>query len=417
MIRSLKITVNKYALIYTVVILSFVPAPYLHRIVPMIMSIESIVKMATLVYVIMALMGLKTRAFKDRVFFGIFVFGAYLFIPTLLYAGSFTDYFRTLWNVFVFVLFMGIVLNRKPAEFMESCCIVFGMYILVNTISTIAFPAGLYDTVSISGIFREEASYFLGHKNNVLNYMMPGILCICYKNYLQYKKIRLFTWIYVAGVYCCCMIGQSVTSTIAFSVVVLSLILSRKELFSRFINIYTALLLNFLFFIFIVVLRMQERFSYFLISLVGKGLDMNGRTYIWDKGLVGILQHPFVGHGIEPTDNILSSFLINNDSFHNLILDYLYEGGIIGLLIFILLFFFLARKIDQYDDIQIKNLCNSVIFSISIIWLLQPTTRARMLLIFIPVLLISFICNEPVREVKERDAKDLYSQDRNGVCI
>ena len=403
--KKLSLKLNKYELLYAAVILSFVPVSYLHRIFPMITSVETVVKLAALCYVLITTLALRGRIRKNYFLLVILAFWGYLFVPTYLHCGDLSAYVQTVWNVPIFILFMVTAFDKRPNQMINAFCGVFCAYILINTITTILFPQGLFETVAMSGIARKEASYFLGHKNIVLSYMMPGILCLCYKNYARKNKLTFTTWLYIIGVCVCCVIGQSLTSMIAVAIVIVSLVMADSKRLSKYINTRTALLMNLLFFIFIVVLRVQEVFSYFLVSVTGKGLDMNGRTLIWDKALLAILQHPMIGYGIEPAKNILSKYMVNSDSFHNLAVDLLYQGGIIGMLLFVAMFYFLDRTIARCPNIRIKNLCNAVIFATSINWMSQPATRARMLLIYIPVLLTVFMCNNQKQSISEYKGK------------
>jgi len=405
--RSKRLLVNKIELLYASVILAFVPAPYLHRILPSIATVESLVKLAALVYVLINLVTSKGRILKSKILLLIVMFWGYLLFPTILLSGDLPEYLRITWTALTLPLFMGCAVYKKQIHMINACCVVFGAYIIINTIATVLFPEGLYETVAMSGISRAEASYFLGHKNNVLSYMMPGILCLCYKNYYKNNKLNFLTWLYIIGVCGCCVIGESISSMIAIAIVIISVLIAQNERFSKYINVKTALLINFLFFVLVVVLRVQDIFSYFLVSLTGKGLDMNGRTFIWDKGLFAILQHPIMGYGIESISNILAKYLLNNESFHNVVVDLLYQGGIIGTFLFVMLLVVTNRTIDRCENVKIKNLCNAVFFASSINWMTQPVTKQRMLLIYIPILLSVYICESTVEnsEIIEKEDK------------
>src|SRR4029078_11455321 len=101
-----------------------------------------------------------------------------------------------------------------------------------------------------------------------------------------------------------------------------------------------------------------------LVSLTLPYLDkkvlIQSRTEIWSTAFESIKISPLVGHGfgnIESAMQAAAQNLRNNiryqyvDSTHNIILDYLVEGGIVGAGLFLMLNFLAIRKFVKQENI------------------------------------------------------------------
>ncbi len=112
-------------------------------------------------------------------------------------------------------------------------------------------------------------------------------------------------------------------------------------------------------------------FSPIIQNVFHKKITLTDRTLIWGRAYSEIARSPIIGFGCEPTNVSISKLLINHT--HNMFLETLYRGGIIGLLLFILTFTFISRDSDKaiHSSIQrflvitvfVFMICSSVYFA------------------------------------------------------
>lgn len=80
-------------------------------------------------------------------------------------------------------------------------------------------------------------------------------------------------------------------------------------------------------------------------------MTFSGRLYIWQRTLLQISKNPMWGYGIQKSE-ILNSIIGNQFSAHNYFLDIVYQRGLVGLVIFLMLIvapIFLLRKKENFS--------------------------------------------------------------------
>lgn len=75
---------------------------------------------------------------------------------------------------------------------------------------------------------------------------------------------------------------------------------------------------------------------------LGKDPTFTGRSYIWEKSIYWFLQNPILGNGVETEDTLYMKIGMNH--CHNILLQILYNGGIICMILFILGIIFSSPK-------------------------------------------------------------------------
>lgn len=388
---SLKI--SKRTLICVFILFSYFPASYLHIILPQLASLESVIKLVAIAYglqyYIRKLSAVKVNSIEKGLI-AVIGFVGTLGISSLANGVSMSAYFQFVWLILGGLIVFVVEIRNNENNFIKAITVLFGFYTVINFFTCILFPDGLYSSVTSTGALRTEASYFLGHKNVMIQYMFCGFICMGARNLINRGKLGIKTVIYGALILICNIIGQSTTSIIACIIVAIGIAFYNKKWLSIVFNPISIIVLQLAFFIGIVLLGLQNNFSYFLSDITGKGLDMNGRTEIWAIGLQAFFEHPWLGNGMDTVDNFLNIFSMNNDSFHNLVLDLLFQGGIIGLSLFMFLFVLLNIEIKKITQIKLKNFLNISLFASSIIWISQPVTRTRMMFVYLPVLIVLY---------------------------
>lgn len=297
--------------------------------------------------------------------------------------------FSTLWNgnsfsawwdsveipmVALFVTYYGMKTDARKFLHSLECLLI--LYVIINFITVIAFPEGLdYGTQQyVNGL--GELTFFLGQKNVVIKFSLLAEFCVIVESVMYYGNCKLFERIISVIVFFVGIYTHSSITTIA-SFLPLIFTFMNFEKVPEWINIISGAICNVIFFLGIIIMKQQEKFAFIIENVLGKNLTFSSRTRLWDIGLLLSSQHIFVGNGVEPKAAVMVKTGFGNDSFHNFIVDYLYQGGIIVLLLwggFVLLLYF---DIKKSKNVIIMYVCNVISFSFLLVAISEPFTRGR----------------------------------------
>ena len=318
-----------------------------------------------IIFVFLCINTIKYKAF-NKILLLIILFYFCIFFPTLLYGGQLTALLFYFLKVISFVMLINIGIKNRGIDFIKIVGLIFFLYAIINLITMIIFPKGLYSLDTI------EHSWFLGHKNGLIKWLLPGFAFVSIPELIFKNKLSLKSWIYLFVIASSIIISKSSTSLVALIVLIILLLNTIKdEKIVKHINLNSSILLNFAFFVAIILLHLQNHFYKIIVNVLNKDLSFTGRNFLWDRILLYINQKPIIGHGLTQQSVMLEQMHYSNMSSHNFVLDYWYEGGILCLILFTLIIIITNIKTQR---IKINNkkslyLLYAVFFSFSIVWL------------------------------------------------
>lgn len=148
--------------------------------------------------------------------------------------------------------------------------------------------------------------------------------------------------------------------------------------------------------------------EYIVVDILGKDMTFTKRTYIWLMALVIILDNPFIGHGI-PSDGNFVQWVspigeIAYKSAHNQILQSMYEGGFVLILLIILSIIYLSNRLKTCKNDKINNLFKAGILGLFFMFLVEAPSMHFYYEIFILACAVVFVINEE-NFIKKQNAK------------
>ena len=261
---------------------------------------------------------------------------------------------------FLLITFVANIYSGKNFRFfLKGCYVYLTLLSILNAISIYIYSPGMY-----------APSYYLFGLDNMgfiiaLHSFFAGMICdISDKGKIRGKTISLYTLIFLAYVYC-----ESGTA-IAMCVATLVLLMCYRSKIMELITYKKVLLILFVAFISITSIQnvgLWESVS----NLLGKGNSFNGRTIIWAAMFSVIPKHLFAGFGIMPTvtQHYLGLYpsggwLRGIGHMHNIVFEFLFRGGMLGLILFVCVWLGCISKMESNKDRLIyKILCVQLLFS------------------------------------------------------
>lgn len=247
--------------------------------------------------------------------------------------------------------------KEKATKILAS---VFSFIIYANFIQLLFFP-------SIMGYIDGEKVYLITTNYNQFGAVfMPAIYIKAIESFQTGRKrgLILLLSICLASV----AIEGSATATVSILLLLLSVLFVKNIKLLKIENVLLIVGITLFFFTFVI-----PTFSLFNIPIVstfvealGKDMTFSHRTDIWKYAEFQIIHSPIIGYGI--CDKEWFQHLLSNAvNTHNIVLQTLLQGGIIGLLIFVGLVYIGVKQILPIKERHQKQM----LLTIAIIFLLM----------------------------------------------
>lgn len=235
--------------------------------------------------------------------------------------------------------------KNKWQEMLKNNVDILVVLSIINLVTVIVFPNGIVKEAMDSD---GNEQFFLGIENRFSFYYLPllgiqAILSLSMFGKINHKvfimglvntAVLLYFW----------AVGGMLSMLLLMSFMLLFSIVNFGKLLKVYIMGFLVLLGNYL----LVIVRIMKQYEHFFSVTLDKDITLSGRTYLWDYGLLSFSQHPFLGVGYENT-SYLGRFL-DVAHMHNLMMNILFTGGLLGLLLFFLIQFQWMKKIDNYRN-------------------------------------------------------------------
>lgn len=254
-------------------------------------------------------------------------------------------------NCSFFILF-DYFLKRYNYKTVKYLLWIYGTLQIINIITMfLYYPNGMYiDALNDSNY------YFLEHDNGSFFFALPIILLSFIYSYNKHGKISFLTYCFLF----INIIGYLyVWSTMAFCCLMLIFLVAlfaNNKFINKMITSKKIWILLICFVVGIVFFNIQDYFSILVKNVFNKDLTLSGRTLIWQKAIGYIKDKILFGYGQEMSNVRMMRFGISH--VHNIFLQLLYNGGIVSLFIYILLYLKMFKSIKKNSNKHILLILN-----------------------------------------------------------
>jgi O-antigen ligase len=249
-------------------------------------------------------------------------------------------------SVLAFTSMVELYAKRNPTLFIS---ILFFNYLLI-------IGTNLLFMLSIIGLQRGSDELFaeLTHAGKIYNilssdnmsasFTFPALCSGFLYSFIKGNKYNVLSWILYLLVLATIIMLWSATSLVGATLALLYILISgHVSILKKMINANRLFLIAFLLLLGFTFFGIQEWFSYVIVDILNKNLTMTGRTSVWQIGLKGFSNEPFLGKGF----NVMT--------IDNGLIQILYAGGLFSLIIFVLFFFIATKKLRQNTRLEIDK--------------------------------------------------------------
>lgn len=378
-----KDNVNLLFFLFSLIILT-IPRS-IEAIAPRVYDIINVIKI--LIFLLVAFFTVKNKVKPSKFTKAFIIYSIYLLLTTLINKMPLLTFFK------VYVLNIGtlllceLIFNSKLRDKIIKYFANYNMILIIlNCILVFASIFNGHPEGKILG------TYLLGQDNRFILYILPTLLSFYYlaNNCETKNNIKKMYIIYFIGLITLIKLW-SLTSFLILLFIGIGYIFS--NIFKKFkLNCYIIISILMIFCILLVFFDITIYFQDFIINVFHKSPDLSYRTIIWDRTinlLMGSKLNLIFGFGYFDTGIIFPDIQKGLNHIHNIILDPLFAGGIIGLAIYYAMYLIGIKNIRRMKNIKNQNIFSIFICAIFIL-LIFDTFEMYQIYYFILFLLFTF---------------------------
>ena len=229
---------------------------------------------------------------------------------------------------------------------------------------------------------------FLGIENRWLYFYLPLVFINMVISQIKNYHLDVLSKLIFAMLFLSLLLARSMGAVLAMTSFALTFIVLKY--FKP--NVVLCYLLYCVFNYLLVNGYVLKSFNFLISDILQKDITLSGRTYLWQTVIEVLEENPLTGMGVQ-TSLFDCSFFFERSGYvigcfvnhpHNYFLNVAYHGGIIALLLFILLYYFVMVKLGSISDVGLKRIVFST-FAAFFVASLVDTLDFALFYLFIPM--------------------------------
>lgn len=309
----------------------------------------------------------RKKKWNQSFVFHILIYYIPLFLITLLVRFTFEDALQKVFAAPVLCLLCAMYMEKQPEKFIKATNNIFIIiFFLANTIFSPYVQSDLYNAAV-------EHYTFLGHVQ-IASQLGVVSLFFCYVEYYYWSQKKKFkSMIQLALTVITMALSYTSASYIALILLVIFYIINQtsfNKIFEYSSRTYVTIFFLFNILVFLFVTQISPSLNLGIFSL-------NGRGFIWIEAIESFLKSPIYGYGVHGT-YIKVFWSVWNDNqgmnyMHNQILQVLNDGGIILLIPFVIMLYYIVNNAVYVPKGRLRFWTMAVIMSILVIMTFEST--------------------------------------------
>ena len=338
-----------YFMGYVLLILPHINPAYFD-LIPFLNALFNVARLASFYFIVIRLFIIRHRI--SGVTLLILCIETYILFVTMLRQG---EVYLHLVNMFslLSVVFLYETVEDKPEIFLSALLFCFETAVYINFLTVLLYPDGMYDSRATQ-LFISHRNYFLGYYNNLDKYFIPALVTAWL--YAEVTGKRLRTFIMMAIVCVSTLLLWSGGGILTVFVMIFAYI-SSNYVEIPLLKYKICWFIHPAFFVSIILLQMELNFKWLIDGVLHKWRSLISRIDLWNKMILLISDEPIFGHGILSALNREreSGFYFAMHA-HNMLLEILYQGGLVYLLLFTALVISAGKEFLPYRNTRVAQI-------------------------------------------------------------
>lgn len=366
-----KVHIFKLALL----IIPFVEPTYVQNQLSGLHSVYTVLKVVAFGYVILQYMLHRRRISKACLL--VMSFFGFLLLLTIINGFPFFNAVRTIIPSISICLIIEIYIIDQKKELMSALTLVLGILTVINFVSILMFPNGMYSVYN-EALGNVEENWFLGYKNPQIRVILPAVACYTIDSYIRKGKITLFCYAFFVISALSAYLVDSSTALVAMLLFTLLIFVVDHFKIGRFFNVRNFFMASVIVYIICLGMSTNHVLSSFLEVTLGRDATFTGRNVVWLRYIAYFLKGNIFGTGIASSTFMFNTFACSHP--HNFYLYVFLQGGIVGALIIVGLICSVSNKLVRYSGSNQKAFVLTITLGIFLIMgIMESLTEAVML--------------------------------------
>lgn len=284
----------------------------------------------------------KNRISKFMI--SLIVFYIIRFLTTMFNNGDISVVLSEIYTVFGACMCIELLIRRNIKEFLK------GLRLLILILFGITIFTIIKDPIGYGTVY--EKIYFQRPGNQIGSFIILCLLIILiYSKLYKGKNADVISWLSIIAAFYISVNVGSASGILAVVVIFLYYISNKIIWIDKLIDFKNIIFGYLIFYIAIVIFKVQYKFSDIIIEILGKDLTFTGRTELWEVAKEIINKNFILGVGTQSTTNIIydggkGTYL----STHNQILQLLVENGVVILIGVFLILYFVNKSMNKNNN-------------------------------------------------------------------
>lgn len=271
----------------------------------------------------------------------------YIWIITAINQGSVYRYAVSAFSTVCGVLLYDLFLTYDTEDFLSAQLLCFEIIIYINLVTEILYPDGMYMMESSLSTFTSGRNWFLGYYNRHSKVFIPALMIAFLYAAQTGKKLR--TYMMYIVIWISAIIVWS--GGVLLSLGIMSIIYLFLGYHTKLFNYYNYWFLHIVFFVLVICFKVQNLFYWLIEGILHKWSSFSARINLWNITLLQIADRPILGHGYKiGAIRAQETGMLWGTYAHNMVLEVMYRGGLVYLLLYIFCIVLCGKNLMKYKD-------------------------------------------------------------------
>ncbi len=261
-----------------------------------------------------------------------------------------------------FSAFARLGLNLNPEQFFKGYTAAGVLMCGIHLVTILLYQdsGGMRKGISVSlGRSYSDNWFFLGHANAAFFVVYPMIVMLFIYAYQFNRRMVKAAYAFLAFTLYCFFVQWTLAALLGCLAFCAFLLLDQLpaaytiHLTKKLLNLRLIWIVALIGESFLALFAGLSKYTDFLLEVFQKGQSINARLEIWASVGEYILKKPLLGNGWNYETVMVSR--ITRSHTHNILIEYLYCGGLLAVFLFILAVEFLQGQIDQQGKSFYRN--------------------------------------------------------------